>query len=406
VAIIAPLLFATKAIAHDWPQFLGPARNGVYSDHDIAADWPAEGPPTVWKTDVGHGFAGPVISNGKLILFHRVGEKERVECFDPASGKSLWVSDYVTDYSDDFGFDNGPRSTPTVVDHRIYTFGAAGMLACRELETGRQIWSIDTAKQFHSPKGFFGRACSPLVEGKVVIVNVGAEGAGIVGFDKETGRILWKTTDDAASYSSPIASIFEGKRYALVLTRAGLVALDPDSGKLIFMYPFRSRSEESVNAATPLVIDDTIFLSASYGTGATLLKFDREHPKSLWAADGVLSNHYATCVCVGGFLYGFNGRQEHGPSLTCVELKTGKARWSEENFGAGSIMLAGGNLLILTEKGELIRCAATPDAFRPSAKAQVLPFNTRAYPALANGYFFARGESKLVCLDLRDKKAK
>src|SRR5579862_8823489 len=230
--------------AHDWPQFLGPNRNGVYSDQDISSTWPAVGPSIAWSIEVGHGFAGPVVSNGKLILFHRKDDKERIECFDPATGKSVWASDYATDYSDDFGFDDGPRATPTIVDHRIYTFGAAGMLACWDLENGKQIWSVDSQKEFHSPKGFFGRACSPLVEGKVVIVNVGADGAGIVGFDKETGKMIWRSTDDAASYSSPVAATFAGKRRALVLTRVALVALDPESGKVVFSYHFRPRIEE------------------------------------------------------------------------------------------------------------------------------------------------------------------
>lgn len=390
--------------AGDWPQFLGKTRDGVYADPDIASTWPAEGPKVLWKRDVGQGFAGPVVAEGKLVLFHRVDDKERVECLDAKSGAAVWSADYPTTYQDDFGFDEGPRATPAIADGRIFTYGAEGSLHCWEFKTGKGIWAVDTKKEFDSPKGYFGRACSPLVEGKSVVLNIGARGAGIVAFDVETGKVLWKATDDAASYSSPTAAAIHGKRYVLVLTRAGLVALEPQTGKVYFDFHFRSRMDASVNAATPLVIDDLIFVSASYGTGAALLRFDEKGPEKIWAGDGILSNHYATCVQAGGFLYGFDGRQEQGPNLRCVEMKTGMVRWSEDGFGAGTVTLAGGKLLILTEKGELLVAPATPEGFKPAARAQVLPFDSRAYPAIADGLFYARSKDKLVCVDLRATK--
>ncbi|HET6251448.1 MAG TPA: PQQ-binding-like beta-propeller repeat protein [Tepidisphaeraceae bacterium] len=406
-SLAASLSFCiSPALAGDWPQFLGPTRNGVYADADVTATFPDAGPKVLWKQEVGHGFAGPVVSSGKLVLFHRIDEKECVQCFDAKTGKSIWKSEYPTDYNDDFGFDDGPRATPTIAGGKIYTFGASGMLACWDLATGKQIWAVDTRKTFKSPKGYFGRACSPLVEGDAVIMNIGAEGAGIVAFDKETGKTLWKATDDAASYSSPVAATISGKRYVFVFTRAGLAAIDPATGKVYFDFHFRSRMDASVNAATPLVIGDTIFLSASYGTGAALLKFDEAGPKEIWSGDNILSNHYATSVESNGFLYGFNGRQEQGPSLTCVELKTGKVRWTEDHYGAGTILLAGGKLLVLSEKGELQIAPASPVSFKPTAHAQVLAFNSRAYPALADGLLYARSTTEMVCVDLRAGKAK
>jgi outer membrane protein assembly factor BamB len=397
------LLTSPSSRANDWPQFLGPTRNGVYTGGDLAAKWPDAGPAVVWTKDVGQGFAGPAVAVGKLILFHRVDDEERVECLDAATGKALWVSDYPTNYQDDFGFDEGPRATPAIADGHVYTFGAAGALSCWDFQTGKNVWRVDTTHEFNSPKGYFGRACSPLVEKNAVIVNIGADGAGVVAFDKETGTTLWKATDDAAGYSSPTAATINGKRYILAFTRAGLVALDPESGKVYFQFHFRSRMDASVNAATPLVIDDTIFLSASYGTGAILLQFNEKAPKKIWAGES-MSNHYATCVQSDGFLYGFDGRQEQGPNLRCIELKTGKVRWSEDHFGAGTVTLAGGKLLILTEKGELLMAAAAPDAFKLISRAQVLPFESRAYPAIADGLFFARSKDKLVCVNLKAAK--
>jgi outer membrane protein assembly factor BamB len=393
---------AASALASDWPQFLGPARNGVYPDHDLIDAFPPGGPKVLWKKDIGQGFSGPVVSAGKLVVFHRLNDKETVECLDAKIGNRIWVADYPTHYQDDFGFDEGPRATPTIVEGKVYTFGAEGMLNCWDFVTGRNLWRVDTKDQFTAAKGFFGMACSPLVEGNAVIVNIGGgQGAGIVAFDKSSGKLLWKATDGEASYSSPVAATFSGKRYALVFNREGLAALAPKSGKVFFQFHWRSRTRESVNAATPLVIGDEIFLSASYGAGAALLRFKETGPETIWSGDDILSNHYATSVEHGGFLYGYDGRQEMTPRLRCVELKTGKVRWSRDDFGAGTLMIAGDRLLILTEKGELILAQASPKGFTPLSRAQILPFNSRAYPALAEGLYYARSKDKLVCVDLR-----
>jgi outer membrane protein assembly factor BamB len=401
LAALSLLLLCTSLRAADWPQFLGPARNGV-STETVADHFPTGAPKVVWKKDIGQGFSGPVVAAGKLILFHRLADKETVECLDAHTGARIWLSDYPTHYQDDFGFDEGPRATPTVTDGKVFTFGADGMLSCWNFSSGKRVWQIDTKDQFTAAKGFFGLACSPLVEGDSVILNIGGgKGAGIVAFDKTTGKVLWKATDDEASYSSPVAASFNGKRYVLVFNREGLVALDPASGKVYFNFPWRSRTRESVNAATPLVIGDEIFLSASYGTGAAMLRFHEAGPETLWSGDEILSNHYATSIYHDGFLYGFDGRQESGPNLRCVDARTGKVRWSQDNFGAGTLMLAGNQLLVLTEKGELIVAPATAEGFKPLAHAQILPFNSRAYPALADGLYYARSKDKLVCVDLR-----
>ncbi len=404
VVSAAILLGAVVSFAADWPQFLGKTRDGVYADNDVSANWPVAGPPVVWKREVGAGFAGPAVAEGKLILFHRVADNERVECLDAKTGKVIWTSEYPTTYQDDFGFDEGPRATPAIADGRVYTFGAEGALSCWELASGKKLWSADTKREFGSPKGFFGRVCSPLVEGNAVVLNIGADNAGIVAFDKSTGKVIWKATSDEAGYSSPTAATIHGKRYVISLTRAGLVALDPVTGKIYWQHHFRSRMDASVNAATPLVIDDMIFVSASYGTGAALFRFDEKGPQKIWAGDGVLSNHYATSVYFNGFLYGFDGRQEQGPNLRCVDLKTGDVKWSEDHFGAGTLMIAGGKLLVLSEKGELMIAPASPEGFKPTSRAQILPFESRAYPALADGYFYARSKDKLVCVDLRASK--
>jgi len=390
------------APASDWPQLLGPQRDGVYSGPPLAKVWPKEGPPVVWKREVGPGFAGPAVSGERLILFHRVEDRAVVECLDSRSGQAIWKAGYATDYRDDFGFDQGPRATPTIVDGRVFTYGAEGRLSCWKLETGEAVWNVDAAKEFGSRKGFFGRAASPLVEGGVVIFMPGGrEGAGVVALDVVTGKARWKATDDESGYASPTVATIQSRRIVLALTREALVALQPTDGHLIFRHPWRPRESASVSAATPLVMGDTVFLSACYGAGASLLRFKESGPEEIWSRDDALSNHYATSVHHRGFLYGWHGRQEQGCELRCVELKTGKVRWSESGLKAGSVTLAGDELLLLTERGLLLRAPATPEGFKPTARVQVLPSDVRAFPALANGFFFARSKEQLTCLDLR-----
>lgn len=397
---------STIALASDWPQFLGPTRNGVYSGTDLADGWSKDGPPVVWQKKVGQGFSGPVVAAGKVVVFHRVENRETVDCLETQTGKLLWSLAYPTSYRDDFGFDEGPRATPAIVDGRVFTYGAEGMLTCADLATGTKQWNVDTKSEFHAPKGFFGIACSPLVEGETVLLNVGGKnGAGIVAFNKSDGKVLWKTADDEASYSSPIVATIAGRRCAFFLTRGALLAAQPTDGKVLFQFPFRPPMRNSVTAATPLLIGDTIFLSASYGTGAALLQLTESAPRKLWASDDALSNHYATSVYREGFLYGIHGRTDPGfeppASLRCVELKSGKVMWEQASFGAATLILAGDQLLLLTERGELIRAGASPAAFKANARAQILPNQVRAHPALADGLLYARGKDRLVCVSLK-----
>ena len=388
-------VFLFLALAGDWPQFLGPTRNGVSPE---TVNWP---PAALWRKDVGEGFAAPVVANGKAILFYRSNGKEIIDCLDAASGAKIWTFDYPTTYRDDFGFDEGPRSAPSIADGGVFTFGAQGVLTAVEFATGKKRWSVETNKQFGVKKGWFGAAGSPLVEDGKVLVHVGGAGAGIVAFDAKTGAVAWKATSDEASYSSPTVATIGGARHALFLTRAGLVDLDPANGSVRFSLPFRSRSSASVNAATPLVVGNQVFISASYGTGAALLEVNGSEYKKIWSNDDSMSNHYSTCVYRDGFLYGFHGRQEEGQALRCVQLKTGKVMWSVDGYGAGTVTLAGDRLLILRENGELVIAPAASDGFHPTAHASILSKVVRAYPAISDGRLYARDEKTLICVRLK-----
>jgi outer membrane protein assembly factor BamB len=403
--LVAACLTLTPCLtlpAADWPQFHGPARDGHSAETGLNWAWPKEGPPVAWKVDVGHGWAGPVVAGERLVLFHRVADDEVVACLDPATGKEKWKTAYRTRYRDDFGFDDGPRATPLIAGDRVFTLGANGDLHGLELATGKTLWHRNLLADYGTGKGFFGIACSPLLVGGKLLVNVGGKGAGIVAFDPATGKELWKATGDEASYSSPTVAEVGGKTLAVFLTRAGLVALEPDTGAVRYTHPWRPRLNESVNAATPLVWNGDIFLSVSYGTGAVLLRPKGGELEEVWATDKAMSCQYNTPVRVGDYLYGAHGRVDaKAVDLRCVEWKTGAVKWSVPKFGGSTLIAVDGGLLALTDGGELVRFDASPDGYKERAKAAILGSPTRAAPALADGRLFARDGSKLVCVRLK-----
>lgn len=403
VAIALIALACAAVSAQDWPQILGPNRNGIYTGPPIVPSFPRTGPPRLWIRDVGAGFAGPAVVGDRLILFHRVNNRETVEAMEALTGKTIWTFDYATSYRDDFGFDEGPRAIPVIAGGRIFTHGADGLLHGIDFATGKMLWSVDTRKDFDAPKGYFGVASSPVVDGPRVLVNVGGTKGGIVAFDAATGKTLWTATNDEPSYSAPIVADINGQHTGVFFTRTGLVAVDPANGKVLYQYRWRSRQAASVNAATPIVIGDKIFLSSSYSTGAVLLQVANNTVKPIWSGDESMSNHYSTSVLKDGYLYGFDGRQEFGQTLRCVELATGKVMWNADGFGAGTLLIAGETLVIMRESGELAFASASPKAFRMLSRAPLLKGVVRAYPALANGRYFVRNERQLAAFDLNAK---
>ncbi len=393
------LVLLLSLLLADWPQFLGPNRNG--NSEETVEAWTAP-PRKLWSFEAGQGFSSPVVAQGKVILFHRVGNEERLTALDAATGKTLWSSSAPTSYRDDFGFDEGPRAAPTVAGNRVFVYGAEGILRAADLATGKWLWSVDVMKTYAVEKGFFGAAGAPLhFEGRVII-NAGGKDAGIVAFDAATGREVWRATADPAGYSSGVAAVVNGKTSAVFFTRTGLTVLDPATGTVIHQMRWRSRSNASVNAATPLVEGNRIFLSASYGTGAVLI--DAANWKTVWSGDDSLSNHYSTSVKVGPYLYGFHGRQETGQELRCVEWATGKVVWSQDGLPAGTLLAVKDRLLILTETGELILATASPEGFRPLARARILEGVVRAHAALSDGLLFARNASTVLCVSVKVKR--
>jgi len=395
------LMNLPAARAGEWPQILGPDRNGVAVDEKIVDSLPKGGPDVRWTKEVGDGFSGVAVAQGKVVLFHRPGDVERVEAFDPRTGEKQWATDYPAPYAGGISADRGPRCVPLIHGDRIFLLGAAGNLHCAGLADGRKIWSHSLAAEYKAPEGYFGFGSTPIVDGNKLLVNVGGRaGTGIVAFAIADGKPVWQSTDEQASYSSPVAVTRDGVRHVVFVTRLSALSINPEDGSVRWKFPFGARGP-TVNGASPLVFDDQLFLSASYGVGAVFARFSRDSAETVWANNDTMSSQYSTCVRLEGFLYGVDGRQDGGPTrLRCFDPQTGDVRWTKERFGIASLILADGKLIIIKDDGQLVLAAASPEGYKELGQARLLKSTTRALPALSDGLLFVRDTETLKCVDL------
>jgi outer membrane protein assembly factor BamB len=403
LALCLTLLTAT-AFSADWPQLLGPNRNGVCSSTNLNLDWSAAPPKKLWSKRVGTGWSSPVVSNGKLILFHRDEDQEIVECLNAETGEEIWGARQPADYVDAYGFEAGPRATPTIHNAKVYTLGANGDIRCHDLKTGKELWAVSAKKSFGAEQGYFGFGSSPVVFQGRVLVNVGGtDNSSIVALDATNGKVMWKSFDDEASYSSPVIGTFDGTPQAIFFTRRNVVGIAPATGNVHWKVRLAPSIQTSVAASMPLISGNTVFATASYGAGATALRIDGTKATVQWANDSSLSSQYATGIIWGGHVYGFHGRVDTGPrpELRCIELKTGEVRWSNARIDSGAMLRVGKKLLVLTQSGQLIVANASITGPGRIQQVQVLGDKVRCHPAIADGRLFARDMRQLICLDLR-----
>ena len=401
--LIAACGWCSDLFAGDWPQILGPHRNGHADGETLADSWPANGPRTVWQRKVGSGFSGLAVANGTAVVIHREADRERVEVMQAATGKVLHRVDFPVNYRATIVEDDGPRCVPLIHQGRVYVYGVQGGLRCIDLKSGKTIWARETHREFRAQEGYFGAGSSPIIEGARILVNVGGAraGAGIVAFDLDSGKTVWKVTDESASYSSPIAITQNSVRHVIFVTRYKVISLDPANGDIRFEFPFGKRGS-TINGASPVVLDGHLFVSSSYGIGAVFAKIANRQVTEVWQDDRTLSSQYTTCVEHNGHLFGIHGRQDQGVAeLRCFHPRTRRISWTKSGFGYATLITADGKLLILKSDGELVLAEANSDRYRELSRSQILKDTTRALPALSNGLFYARDTTTLKCVDLR-----
>lgn len=457
--LLAVLFSVGNLLAADWPQFLGPTRDGISTETGLMEKFPASGPKVVWQKQIGTGYSAPSVRDGKVVLFHRQGNEEIVECFGADDAKALWRYAYPSKFQDPYGYNNGPRCTPLLTEKFCYTFGAEGMLTCVQLADGKLVWQRNTAREWDIPEAFFGVGSTPVLDGDLIIVMIGGQpNAGVVGLSALTGRTMWesvgknnwtgkpmlgwtdsfqqrkpnepftlarkpedeiklewKAYEKQASYATPVIATVNGRKRVFCLMRQGLVMLDPRTGAVDDSFWYRARVDESVNAANPVVLGDKVLISSSYyRSGAVLLKINQQQKfEELWRSL-VLEIHFTTPILHNGFLYAFSGRNEPDARFRCVEFATGKLMWDRDEhwsphsaaqpdvYGRGSAILADGKLIVLGEGGLLGLFKANSPKAEELSRWQVpqLHYPTWAAPVLANKKLYLRSEDHLVCLDL------
>ncbi len=386
--------------AGEWPQILGPNRNGIAQDETLADSWPASGLKVLWERRVGEGLAGLAVASGQAVLFHRLGDEEVVEAMDPQTGEVHWKAAFPTSFRGSVIQDNGPRCVPLIHGDRVIVYGASRGLHCLNLADGKLLWSRDLLTEYTDPReeGYFGAGSTPLVEGGLVLVNLGAARAhaGLAAFDLESGQTVWTATDEQASYSSPVAATLGGTRQVVFVTRLSVLGVQPADGSVLWQFPF-GKLGPTVNAATPLVLDGHVFVTASYGVGAVYARVGRQ-ARIVWEGDQ-LSSQYTTCVAREGILYGIDGREDVGGArLVALDPTTGKLLWSQPDFGKATLILVRDKLLIQKTDGTLVLAAAQTSGYRELARATILTKGTYALPALAGGRLYARDDRTLKCL--------
>lgn len=379
----------------DWYRWRGPNLNGISDETDWSDQWPAAGPPVAWKAAVGTGFSALTISHGRLFTMGNAKDQDTVFCFDAASGKPLWKHTYPAPLDDKY-FDGGPTSTPTVDGERVFTLSRRGLLFCFDAATGKVQWSNNLAKELGQPIPSWGFASSPFVHGNLLLLNVGDAGTAV---DKATGKVVWTSAKKDAGYSTPVplrvglepAVVFGSDNY--------IVAVNAETGKELWRHRWATRY--GVNAADAVVSGDQVFFASGYGEGAVLLNAGGVQPAVVWKNKNLRTQLNAV-VLLDGHLYGFDGDSNSRAKLRCVELKSGAIKWTQEDTGFGSLSAANGKLIVLTDKGVLMVAKASPEGFKPSARAKVIGGKCWTVPVLSNSRLYCRNAvGDLVCLDVR-----
>ena len=426
----------------DWPVFLGPTGDSKSTETGIVKPWSKEGPPIVWTYKTGTGYSAPVTSLGQLYLFERVKNNVTLTCLKSETGEVLWKFEYPSDYQDMYGYDNGPRCSPTIDGERVYIYGPEGMLHCLTASTGDMLWKKNMSKDFGVVQNFFGVGSTPIVEGELLLVHVGGSpvgsgvspsqdqkgnGSGMVALNKMTGEVKYKISDELASYASPVLTTVGQRRWCFMFARGGLLGFEPANGKVDFHFPWRADILESVNASNPVVVGNQVFISETYGPGSALLKVRPGGYEMVWndeekRREKSMQTHWNTPIHHEGYVYGSSGRHTQNAELRCIELATGKVMWSEPSLTRSSLLMIDGHFICLGEYGQIHLIKVNSEKFdevsriwpRREAEAEIAGFGKPpllahpawAAPVVSHGFMYLRGEGILVCMDLLPVKAK
>ena len=399
--IVFLFLFAAEAMAQpgaNWPQWRGPNRDGISKESGLLKQWPAEGPPLVWKAvGAGRGYSSFSVASGKLYTLGLRGDREFVIAFDIANGKEAWATAHGGKFENDRG--DGPRGTPTVDGDRVYALGGNGDLSALDARTGKIVWSKNVLKEFGGSNIQWGISESPLVMGNKVLVNAGGRNASIVALNKDNGNVMWKSQSDEAGYSSAIPLQINGGTQVVFFTAARALGLDVNDGRLLWEYA--RPSNNVANVATPIARGNRIFISSDYGSGGGVveIKEDNKAQEIYFTKD--MRNHHSSSVLVGDYLYGFSSA-----ILTAMRFDSGEIAWRDRSVGKGSLVFADGHLYCFSENGVVGLVEATPAGYKEKGRFRIaqdsLP--TWTHPVVAGGRLYLRDQDTIYAYDVKEKK--
>ncbi|MGD9721402.1 MAG: PQQ-binding-like beta-propeller repeat protein [Pirellulales bacterium] len=422
VGLIAILLSYSRPLpADEWPQWRGPTRDGVWHEDGLVDKFANEQLVIRWRQPIASGYSGPTVAGNRVFVTDRLVEPkqtERVHCFDRETGSKLWLHEYDCDYVN-VGYTAGPRACVTIDEDRAYSLGSMGNLFCFEAATGKVLWSKDCNKEYKIRMPIWGIAAAPLVEGELVIVQIGGEGACLVAFDKRTGEERWRALDDNASYSAPLIVEQAARRVLVCWTGDSVAGLNPSTGDVYWLHPFKP-AKMVINVATPVLEKDRLFFTSFYdGSFMLQLKPGELGVEELWRKSGRDEQHtealhsiISTPYCEGDYVYGVDSYGE----FRCLDGKNGNRLWEsleptpKSRWSTIHMVKNGDRLWMFNERGELIIARLSPQGYSEISRARLIAptkvqLSTRggvcwSHPAYAHRCVFARNDEEIVCASL------
>lgn len=397
---------ALPGVAEDWPQFLGPTRNGISAETNLIDSIPESGPKIVWRTDLGMGMSGVAVSDGAAYTLFQDEQGQYAVALDETSGDVKWKTRLADAFENSMG--NGPRATPAVIGKVIYVLTGEGILIALSAASGELKWAVDTTRDLDAKAADYGMASSPLVVGEVIVVHVGASSGAVAAYSAESGERVWAAGRGTCGYSSPILLDLAGTEQLVSFIGNAVVGIRPEDGDVLWSHPFET--DYDCNIAVPVRVDDSsVLISSGENHGSEILRVS--HTGGEWNVDeswssfgkkSVLRSEWQTPVVSGKNLFGLDNVGSAGPitNLVCVELPSGQQSWIQKRFGKSNLTLADGKLFISTMKGELVTVKATSKGFNETGRSAVLGM-TRQAPVIANGQLYLRDDREVVCIDVR-----
>jgi outer membrane protein assembly factor BamB len=395
VTFVFFVLTTVGAVA-DWPQWRGPARDGVASTFTAPTTWPAQLTKR-WQATVGLGHASPVVAGNRIVVHTRVANREVVTAYDLASGKQLWQDGVDAPYKMNeaaTGHGPGPKATPLISNGRVFTFGISGIFSAHDLATGKLLWR----KPATTPVQEYGTSSSPIADGANVVAFLGGNDAGaLTAMDAATGAIKWRWTGDGPGYTSPILATIGGVRQVITQSQNKLIGVNAADGRLLWETPLKTPYGQ--NVVTPLIVNDVVISAGldspttAYWVTAGLGKGWSATPR--WRNEQV-SMYMSSPAASGSMIFGLSNKNRG--QFFAIDATTGKTLWLGKGREAenASIVRAGDFLMMATTNSELIVAKPSATAFEEVKRYTVADSAMWAHPAFTGRTIIVKDVDKLI----------